>query len=166
MPSTLSSLTLPLSFCYSSSTGCALLIIVPNQLPQSLFLHKIQLHFFLPSLIPSEIAAWCRATSNAIRERIDQTFLPLAKRVGAWSTLCLKNATYRGRQKSASQVWWILLLLLLTTSASTCLEHSRNLGSTLLATPVRIAEKIKCLFPDPCRVSNQREYGGELKCSF
>ena len=27
-------------------------------------------------------------------------------------------------------------LLFFTTSASTCLEHSRNLGSTLLATPV------------------------------
>ena len=84
-----------LSFCYSSSTGCcALLIIVPNQLPQSLFLHKIQLHFFLPSLIPSEIAAWCRATSNAIRERIDQTFLPSAERVGKWSTSCLKNVIF------------------------------------------------------------------------
>ena len=37
---------------------------------------------------------------------------------------------YRPRLKDGPQVWWILLLLLLTTSASTCLQHSRNLGTT------------------------------------
>ena len=35
---------------------------------------------------------------------------------------------YRARLKGFGQVWWILLLLLLTTSASTCLQHSHNLG--------------------------------------
>ena len=54
MPSTLSS-PFSLTLCYSSGSGCccALLIIVPNQLPQSLFLHKIQLHFFRASFLPS-----------------------------------------------------------------------------------------------------------------
>ena len=35
---------------------------------------------------------------------------------------------YRARLIGGPQVWWILFLLLLTTSASTCLQHSRNLG--------------------------------------
>ena len=36
---------------------------------------------------------------------------------------------YRDGLKSCSQVWIILFLLLLNTSASTCLQHSHNLGT-------------------------------------
>ena len=38
--------------------------------------------------------------------------------------------------KRRSKVWWILFLLLLTSSASTCLQHSRNLGTALQRFPV------------------------------
>ena len=53
--------------------------------------------------------------------------------------LCVRKRTSRSTgiaKKSHSQVWRILLLLLLTTSASTCLQHSHNLGMTLSETPV------------------------------
>ena len=40
-----------------------------------------------------------------------------------------------GRQKRGPQVSRILFLLLPTTSDSTCLQRSRNLGSTLLSSP-------------------------------
>ena len=60
--------------------------------------------------------------------------------------------------KDFVQVKWILLLLLLTTSASTCLEHSRNLGSTLLATAVQGSAKRR-----GCLLSySQAEPGREL----
>ena len=36
---------------------------------------------------------------------------------------------YRESLKGLSQVWWFLFLLLLTTTASTWLQHSRNLGT-------------------------------------
>ena len=38
------------------------------------------------------------------------------------------NAKYRAPLIGGPQVLWILFLLLLTTSASTCLQHSHNLG--------------------------------------
>ena len=41
-----------------------------------------------------------------------------------------------------------------------------NPFSQTLTAPFKYVLRKKCLFPDPCRVSNQREYGGELKCSF
>ena len=50
--------------------------------------------------------------------------------------LTMMSAEFQGSPKECFQVWWILLLLLLTTSALTCLEHSPNLWSSLLATPV------------------------------
>ena len=53
--------------------------------------------------------------------------------------LCVRKRTSRSTgiaKKSHSQVWRILLLLLLTTSASTCPQHSHNLGMTLSETSV------------------------------
>ena len=38
--------------------------------------------------------------------------------------------------RSEPQVWLILFLVLLATSASTCLQHSRNLGRALKSSPV------------------------------
>ena len=50
-----------------------------------------------------------------------------------WKPQALKihNRIYRAWLWGCSQVWWTLLLLLLTTSASTCLQHSRNLRTAL-----------------------------------
>ena len=42
---------------------------------------------------------------------------------------------YSARIKGGDQALWIMLLLLLTTSLL-CLQHSRNLGTTLYASPV------------------------------
>ena len=38
------------------------------------------------------------------------------------------KGVYRAPLVGGPQGWWILFLLWLTTSASTCLQHSRNLG--------------------------------------
>ena len=46
------------------------------------------------------------------------------------------RSTYRAQLKGGTQVWWILLPLLLTTSAWPCLQHSRNLGTTFMPSPV------------------------------
>ena len=51
----------------------------------------------------------------------------------------------RNHQKSVPKVWIILFLLLLTTSARPCPQHSRKLGTTLLAARVQIH------FPLPAR---------------
>ena len=47
-----------------------------------------------------------------------------------------KSPKYRAPLIGGPQVWWILFLLLLTTSASTCLQHSRNLGPAYKWSPV------------------------------
>ena len=63
------------------------------------------------------------------------------------ATWCIdfSQSLYRARLKGFGQVWRILFLLLLSTSASTCLQHSRNLAKVFQPTPVRgMAMTIYC----------------------
>ena len=61
---------------------------------------------------------------------------------------------YRAPLIGGPQVWWILFLLLLTTSASTCLQHSRNLGPAYYWSPVHMTStKLSDIWTTPPSLS-------------
>ena len=58
---------------------------------------------------------------------------------------------YRAGHNGWYVVWWILFLLLLTSSASTCLQHSRNLGPAIKDRAQVSCSRVKgLLYPRYC----------------
>ena len=88
---------------------------------------------------------------NHINQFLEMTRWAGVKKFQNVDAMFFRFQVYKEYLKGHSQVWWILFLLLLTSSASTCLQHSRNLGLALMRFPVCFTEqetdraKQKCL---------------------
>ena len=97
-------------------------------------------------ILPRDFALWLSSFSRP------PTFFRLLK--------------YRGRQNCGPQVWWILFLLLLTSSASTCLQHSRNLGTRILPAPVQCTSEsgLSLCFSAP--LNSDCTFFSRNKCHF
>ena len=81
---------------------------------------------------------------NELRQTRYKYYFP-APCIIKWMASC-QLRYYRDRLKSMHQIWWSLLLLLLTPSASTCLQHSRNLVLRLQPISVQRSAKKAWLF--------------------
>ena len=151
-------LTLPKKWCISKMTIWVTVLLLLHQCHVSLSCHDLpshKLHVPCPSLPPGAKSIGFPTLHPPCRNI--QVVLPVGCRdyalvnleyhlcrpplwcrcqywtiIPRWLTDLHKYvmlvALYRARLIGGPQVWWILFLLLLTTSASTCLQHSRNLG--------------------------------------